>query len=170
MIDLEMVDEDVKNEFLRLQKENEAYNARLNEVQQGVAKIINNPKAAEYLKNAVKEAGIEGVNIPESPITQHTKPLQDEIAKMRAEQEQKRLWDKLKAKGLTEELENIKKFAKDNGINNDDAAIDLYEKTKNPPEINRSVQYDNPFKERDIEMDDDKIMQNIMAGLPYLRS
>ncbi len=168
MIDLDEMEPEVREAFIALQEENETNTQQMNDVQEGLQQILNNPKASEYLRNAVKEAGVEGVDIPENQITTQLKPMQAQLDKMGANQEQNRLWEVLKEKGLTADIEKIKKFQKDNGIVNDDSAIKLYEKTLPVAEVNRSVQYDNPFKKEGIEMDDNKIMDNIMAGLPNL--
>jgi len=168
MLDYEDMDPEIKEELARLQSENEATTQKMQEVEQGLQRILSNPKATDLLRNAVKEAGVEGIDIPENQIASQLKPMQAQLNNIQAQQEQKRLWSVLKEKGLTDDLDKIKKFQQENGITNDDSAIKLYQDTLPAPEVNRSVSYGSPFKKEGVEMDDEKIMSNILAGIPNL--
>ena len=165
MIDLDAYDDEVRQAFMDLQKQNEVYKKYTEEMQGGVRKILANPKATAHLREAAAEAKID-IQIPENPMDAYEK----RFAAMEKKQEENRLWAILKAKGLMGEIEEIKKFAAEHGITNDDKAIELYEKTRAAKEINTSSEFDrkiNPFKITP-ELDVDKIKANIRAGLTRL--
>ncbi len=124
---------------------------QIGQIEDGVKKILSRPDTREGFSKMLKDAGVEGINIPDDPMRPYIEPLQKENAALKARLDERDKFDAQSALKIEmakygipdEELDKLVEHQNKNKIGDNSFAVRTYAREREVASL-ESARFERP--------------------------